>query len=34
VPLELGEGIAGETDSLTVAEAILGDEEAAELDIN
>lgn len=34
VTLEVGEGIAGETDSLTVAEAILGDEEAAELDIN
>ena len=33
VTLEVGEGIAGETDSLTVAEAILGDEEAAELDI-
>ncbi len=34
VTLEVGEGIAGDADSEAVAEAILGDEEAAELDIN
>ncbi|MDE6115573.1 PASTA domain-containing protein [Barnesiella sp. WM24] len=34
VTLEVGQGIANEDDSMSVAEAILGDEEAAELDIN
>ncbi len=34
VTLEVGEGIANEADSIAATEAILGDEEAAELDIN
>ena len=34
VTLEVGQGIANEDDSMSVAEAILGDEEADELDIN
>lgn len=34
VTLEVGQGIVNEDDSMSVAEAILGDEEAAELDIN
>lgn len=34
VTLEVGEGISAEADSIAVAEALTGDEEAAELDIN